>query len=276
MTNAQDNQGRSVGLVIHRLHKTGISRRVYCQQNFLNTTRKTGLSQKSLTPDLRGAGWTVAEDPHIACETRLADLLHLFELLDIQQAHLMSHDMGALTAIQLTYEHPDRVRTAVQLSVFPAFATFHPKLAPAFQHLPGFIWHRRGASLRDTFTGRYVSHPMSQDTIDGYLAPLHRPDIDAAVRTLTRKMILPEALRITRGVYRRRYLTVPTLIMYGRNDHPTTEELMQRITRHPERFATGMEFSYIDDAAHFLTDDTPADAAKLALDWFQRIPVTSS
>jgi hypothetical protein len=31
--------------------------------------------------------------------------------------------MGVITAFQLTYDHPERVRTAVQLSVGPAFIT---------------------------------------------------------------------------------------------------------------------------------------------------------
>ena len=221
-------------------------------------------------PDLRGAGWTVAETPQLNRETRLDDLLNLFDALNIERAHLVSHDMGAITAMQLSYEQPQRVRSAVQLAVFPGFAKFHPKLAPAFQHLPRFIWHRQGASLAGTFSGRYVAQPMSQATKDGYLAPLQRPEIDAAVRPLTRKMILPEAMRILRGAYRRQYLAVPTLVVYGREDHPTTEQLMQQISPDPQQYADRVEFSYVDDAAHFITDDAPAAVAELALDWFQQ------
>ena len=82
-----------------------------------------------ICPDLRGAGWTVADDPRIERETRLRDLLALFDVLDIERAHLVSHDMSAITAMQLTYDHPERVRTAVQLAVWPAFFSFSPKLA---------------------------------------------------------------------------------------------------------------------------------------------------
>jgi pimeloyl-ACP methyl ester carboxylesterase len=221
-------------------------------------------------PDLRGAGWTVADDPHLGGETRLHDLLALFDALGIDRAHVVSHDMGAITAIQLTYEHPERVRTAVQLSVPPFFMAFSPKVAPGFRHLPGFIWHRPGASLREAFSGEYVAHPMAPETVEAHLAPMRRPEIDAAVRPLTRRMVLPEAMRLMAGAYRRRRLTVPTLAVFGRQDRPWTEENLGRVCRNPQRYADRMEFAFVDDAAHFITDDAPAAVARLALEWFER------
>src|SRR5690625_5823262 len=50
----------------------------------------------------RGSGWTVAEDPRIERESRLRDVLALFDALGIERAHVVSHDMVAFTAIQLT------------------------------------------------------------------------------------------------------------------------------------------------------------------------------
>ncbi|HEX5088036.1 MAG TPA: alpha/beta hydrolase [Nocardioides sp.] len=221
-------------------------------------------------PDLRGAGWTEADSPRINRETRLRDLLALLDALRIERAHFVSHDMGAITAVQLTYEHPERVRTAVQLSVPPFFMGFSPRSLPGFRHLPAFIWHRPGASLRNTFSDGYVAHPLSEETIDAHLAPMSRVEVDGAVRPLTRGMILPEASRMARGVYRRRRLTVPTLIVLGRRDRPWTEELMGRVCSNPERYADRLEFTYVDDAAHFITDDAPASVAHHSLDWFER------
>lgn len=221
-------------------------------------------------PDLRGAGWTVADDPRVERESRLRDLLSLFDVLGIESAHLVSHDMGAITAWQLTYEHPERVRAAVQLAVPPAFMTFSPRSAPGFRHLPPFIWHRPGASLRGVFSEAYVARPMEEAVVETHLAPMRRPDVDGAVRPLTRRMILPETVRLASGFYRRRRLTVPTLVVLGRRDHPWTEALMARVCRHPERHAEHLEFAYVDDAAHFITDDAPDAVADLALDWFER------
>ncbi|MCZ2830179.1 alpha/beta hydrolase [Modestobacter sp. VKM Ac-2986] len=221
-------------------------------------------------PDLRGAGWTVADDPRVGRETRLRDLLTLFDVLRIERAHLVSHDLGALTAMQLTYDHPERVRTAVQLSVPPAFMTVSPRVVPGFRHLPSFIWHRPGAPLNGIFSERYVARPMAQATIDAHLVPMRRPDIDAAVRTLTRGVVVPEGMRMARGVYRHRRLTVPTLFAFGRLDRYWNEDVMGRICRHPERYADRVEFAYVEDAAHFVTDDAPAAVADLTLDWFRR------
>lgn len=223
-----------------------------------------------ICPDLRGAGWTVADDPRIERESRLRDLLALFDVLHIERTHLVAHDMGVLTAMQLAYDHPERVRTAVQLSAPPGFMKFSPQLLPGFRHLPPFVWHRLGTSLRGIFSEEYVARPMSEATVEAHLAPMRRPDIDGAVRPLYRGMVLPEAMRVMRGVYGRRRLTVPNLVVFGRRDRPWTEELIGRTCRNPERYADRVEFAYVDDAAHFITDDAPGAVAGLALDWFER------
>jgi pimeloyl-ACP methyl ester carboxylesterase len=223
-----------------------------------------------ICPDLRGAGWTVADDPRVERETRLRDLLALFDVLGIERARLVSHDMGVITAMQLCYAHPERVRAAVQLAVPPGFMTFSPKVFPGFRHLPQFIWYRPGASLRGIFSEAYVARPMPEAAVEAHLAPMSLPGIDGAVRPLTRGMILPEAMRIGRGFYRRRRLTVPTLVVFGRRDRPWTEENMGRVCRDPQRYADRVEFAYVDDAAHFITDDAPGAVADLSLDWFER------
>src|SRR4051812_7832017 len=52
--------------------------------------------------------------------------------------------------------------------------------------------------------------------------------------------------------------------------NPWTEQILRRICRNPERYADRVEFAYVDDAAHFITDDAPGAVADLALDWFER------
>lgn len=223
-----------------------------------------------ICPDLRGAGWTVADDPRIERESRLRDVLALLDVLGIESAHLVSHDMGVITAFHLAYDHPERFRSAVQLAVPPAFMRFSPKVAPGFRHLPGFIWHRPGASLRGTFSPAYVARPMSEETVEAHLAPFRRPEIDAAVRPLVRRMVMPEAMRMSRGVYRRRRLTVPTLVAYGREDWPWSQQILEHLCRDRERYADRLEFAYVDEAAHFIVDDAPDEVADLTLDWFRR------
>lgn len=223
-----------------------------------------------LCPDLRGAGWTSADEPRIGRQTRLHDVLALLDVLDLDRVDLLSHDMGSVTAMQLSYDHPDRVRTAVQVSVPPGFISFSPRMHTAFHHMLPLLWHRPGASVGGTFSPRYAAHEMSQATVDAHLAPMQRPEIDAAVRPLCRRHVAPEGVRMMAGAYRRRRLTVPTCFVFGRREFTFTEELIDRICAEPGRYADRAEFTYIDDAAHFVTDDAPDAVVDLAVDWFAR------
>lgn len=233
----------------------------------------TGLAaagHRALLPDLRGAGWTEADSPALDRTARLQDVLALLDALGLDRVHLVSHDMGAITAMQLCDEHPERVRSAVQLSVPPAFFAVSPRVVPGFRHLPRFLFHRRGTSLRGIFSPAYVARGMTEQEKDHHLAPQQRAEVEAAVRTLTWRQILPEALRMVSGVYRRRRLSVPTLVVFGRKDLPWTEPVVRRISRHAPRCADRLELAFVDDAAHFLTDDAPEEVTALALDWFAR------
>ena len=224
-----------------------------------------------ICPDLRGAGWTVADDPRIERETRLRDLLALFDALHIERAHLVSHDMGAITAMQLTYDHPERVRTAVQLSVPPGFMTFSPKVAPGLPapapvHLapPGRLAPRsllRGVRRPPDVGGNRRSPPRpdapTRHRRRGASAhPRHDP---------ARSHALECAASTAAGGSRCRPSSCSAAATA-----PGPRRIMGRICRNPERYADRVEFAYVDDAAHFITDDAPAAVADLSLDWFER------
>ena len=69
--------------------------------------RIAAAGHRVICPDLRGAGWTSADSPRVRRQTRLLDLLALLDALQVERAHLISHDMGAITALQLSYRHPE-------------------------------------------------------------------------------------------------------------------------------------------------------------------------
>ncbi|GAA5168459.1 alpha/beta fold hydrolase [Ornithinimicrobium tianjinense] len=223
-----------------------------------------------ICPDLRGAGWTVADDPRFDREIWLRDQLALLDALGIERAHVVSHDYGSVAAMQLTYAHPERVRTHVQLAVPPFFMTPQLGLAPGFRHMPKFVWHRPGTSMAYLFSDAYLAHPLSEAEIAAYLAPMSRPEIDGALRPTMRRLILPEAAGMATGAYRRQRLTVPTLAVFGREDYPWSEKLLRRACRNAERHADHFELAFVDDAKHYITDDQPDAVARLALDWFDR------
>ncbi|UNK71802.1 alpha/beta hydrolase [Microbacterium sp. H1-D42] len=224
-----------------------------------------------ICPDLRGSGWTAAEAPGMRRETQLKDVVALLDALDVARAHVMSHDMGAISAMQLAYSRPERVRAMVQLAVPPGFLEFTPGVAPAFRHMPALLMHRPPRSMRYLLDRPYVVHALPETVLKGYLVAEERPEVLSNVRALYRGMVIPEALRLMRGDYKRMRLQVPTLFVFGRQDCPFSEKNVRRISRNHERCAEQIELAFVDDAAHFITDDAPDAVAALALDWFARI-----
>jgi len=232
--------------------------------------RLAGAGYRAVCPDLRGTGWTEADEPRIGPETYLDDLIALLDALGIDRAHLLAHDMGAIPAMQLAYRHPTRVRSLVQLSVPPFFMGFSPKLAPGFGHMPRLLRHRPGRSLDWLYDDAHIAQRPSPETIATYLAPLSRPEVDGAVRRIFAGMALPMSLRFARGDYRRQRLQPPTLVAFGQLDHPWDEPLIRRLCRDADRYADHLELAFVDDAAHFIVDDAPDAVGDLALDWFAR------
>lgn len=221
-----------------------------------------------ICPDMRGAGWTEADEPGLRHETHMRDLVALLDDLGIERAHVLAHDLGAVSAMHLAYAHPERVRSLVQLSVPPGFMRFDPRMAPAFAHYPRLLVQRRGASLRWLFGPRNAAHPLSEDTLDGYLRATQRPEVARAAREVLRHMIAPEIPWLMGGHYTRMRLHPPTLVAFGRQDRPFAEPTVRRMCRDSDRHADRFELAFVDDAAHFMTDDAPDAVAALALDWF--------
>lgn len=233
--------------------------------------RLAAAGYRAICPDLRGAGWTTTDDPRLDRESRLRDLTALLDRLGLDRVGLVCHDMGAITGMQLAYDQPERVRAAVMLSVPPGFMSFSPKIMPAMRHMPPLVAHRPGRSLRWLWNDESAAQPMSDATVDAYLTPLERLETDAAVPTLYRRMVLPEAMRIMRGAYKRQRLLPPALFAFGASDGPFSETLVRRLCGDTTRYAEHVEFAFVDDAAHFITDDAPVEVADLTLDFFSRV-----
>lgn len=223
-----------------------------------------------ICPDLRGSGWTEAADPSFGPDSQRDDVIAVLDALGIRRAHFVCHDMGAISGMQISYLQPQRVRTMVQLSVPPGFMLFTPKVVPAFAHMPALLLHRRGRSLKGLFSPRYATRQLSDATIDGYLRVHDRAEVENAVTALYRGMVIPVSFRLMSGHYRRMRLQPPTLAVFGRQDGPFAEPVARHICRDHERRAERFELAFVDDAAHFLTDDAPEAVTALILDWFER------
>lgn len=88
---------------------------------------------------------------------------------------------------------------------------------------------------------------------------------------LYRRMVLPEARRIMGGAYKRQRLQPPTLFAFGTADGPFSEALVRRFCGDTTRFAERVEFVFVDDAAHSITNDAPDEVVELTLDFVNRV-----
>jgi pimeloyl-ACP methyl ester carboxylesterase len=226
-------------------------------------------------PDLRGFGWTVAESPRIERETHMNDVIALLDAMGLDRVRLVCHDMGAISGMQLAYAHPERIEALVMLSVPPPFMSFSPKMMSGLRHMPALFWHRTGHSLAGLFDPAHVARPMPPGVVETYLAPMRRPEVDAAVRKVFRHMAVPEAARIARGVYKKQRLHPPTRCVFGRLDHPWSEQLVRRLSGDSARYADRFDFAFVDGAAHFITDDAPDAVAELIQEHFVAVEATA-
>ncbi|MFC7789107.1 alpha/beta fold hydrolase [Microbacterium sp. MAHUQ-60] len=223
-----------------------------------------------ICPDLRGSGWTEAAEPGFTRHVMREDLIALLDELSISEAHVVSHDLGAVVAGQLSYLHPERVRSAVQFAVPPGFMAFSPKLLPAFAHMPRLLMHRAGSGLDWLFGDHYAAKPLTADVLDAYLRVQQRPEVATSVGPLYSGMIIPEVMRLASGHYRRRHLKPPTSAVFGRLDGPFAESTVRRICRGSERLADRFELGFVERAAHFIVDDAPDAVADTVLGWIRQ------
>lgn len=231
-----------------------------------------GDQYRVICPDLRGAGWSRADEPGIGRLTQLTDLLAVMDALGLERVRVVAHDMGALTAAHLAYDHPERVQAMVVLSVPPPFMPISLSMLPAMRHVPQFLFHRRGRSIAHIFEPPYVVTPMTPETVATYLAPMQRPEIDAAIAQLYRGLVLSEMSHLAFGAYRRLRLTVPALYAFGSEDRPLTADYVTEHCGDTTRVADHVEIVSVDGAAHFITDDRPDAVAELARDFFAQHP----
>lgn len=224
-----------------------------------------------ICPDLRGAGWTRAAEPGFHRESVVDDVVALLDAMGVERAHVVSHDFGAVVAFQLSYRHPERVVTAVQFAVPPAFMIFTPRLLPAFSHMPKLLIHREGEPLNYLFSEKYLAKPLSDEEIDGYLRTHRVPEVSRAVRALYRGLVIPVVFQLAAGSFKRMRLHPPTLAVFGREDREFPEELVRQICRDHARRADRFAVAFAEGASHFITDDAPDAVVHHTLDWFAEV-----
>jgi pimeloyl-ACP methyl ester carboxylesterase len=236
--------------------------------------------RRVIAPDLRGAGWTDAPDGSYHLEVHLADVLALLDALNLPRVDVIAHDWAAIVAMRLALDHPERFGGLVSLTVPHLWMRFDPRLIAQMRvawHLPvmasplapRLIGRGRQRLQRHLLLGRFtvVRGALGPDDVESYLERLREPARARAVSALYRQLILPEFVRVLRGAYAERRLTVPTVTLLGAGDTIADP----RVLGGHEGRADDLTIEVVEGAGHFLPEEVPDVVVARARELFARV-----
>lgn len=240
---------------------------------------------RAIAPDLRGEGWSDLPFDAITRTRRAEDVIALLDMLGLDRVRLVSHDMGAISAFQLTLDSPERFVAQVILSVPPPQMTFSFDMTPGMRHL----WHqealaipgigpallRAGRLPRHLFS-QFSAQRMAPDAVDFYVSLLRDPELSRAAAPLCRRMVLPELGRIIRGAYRQQRFAMPSLFVFGTDDIGFPPHVTRKVFADPSAFGDDVRLAIVDDAGHYVADEAPGATSTLIVEFFASVSPAAS
>lgn len=195
----------------------------------------------------------------------VTDVVEVLDALRIgEEVHVIGHDWGAVVTWCLAMTRPQRLRSAVAISVG------HPREYA----LSGIEQKRKGLYVLGwQFPGLAERWLVARDHARLRHWLRQHPDPDTCVRELERPGRLTAGLNWYRAnlgpVLARSWppCRVPMLGLWSSEDHCLAEDQMARSQR---RMAAPWAYERIEGAGHWLPLERPDRVAELALAWFRR------
>jgi len=221
--------------------------------------------------DLRGFGWSDAPPGAYLKEDLADDVIAVIEALGYDRARLAGHDWGGWTSFLVCLKRPDLIERFVALNIPHPFLRWNahpsgivsmwyqvllatPVVGPfAVQSRQGFIPLSFGTSMRH--------RKLSADDVEIYARPLREPARARATMRLYRSFIFGELWRTLAGKYHGQRLSVPTLILFGKDDVALSPRLLAGLDDH----ADDATVELIDRAGHFVAEEQPEIVAERML-----------
>jgi pimeloyl-ACP methyl ester carboxylesterase len=235
---------------------------------------------RAIAPDLRGEGWSDLPSGAITRTRRAEDVIALLDTLGLDRVKLVSHDMGAITAFQLTLDLPDRFSAQVMLSVPPPQMRFSVDLVPGMRHL----WHQealaipglgpallRAGRLPHWLFSHFSARPLNPEVVALYVALLRDPELSRAAGPLCRRMVLPELGRIVRGAYRQERFAMPSLFGFGTEDVGFPPHITRKVFADPNAFGADARLALIEGAGHYVVDEEPDATTTVIVKFFASV-----
>ncbi len=242
-----------------------------------------------VAPDMRG--YNESEKP-TGYEAYLAgplsdDVADLIAVCGEQRATVVGHDWGGVVAWATALRHPEVLDKLVILNaphpgafkrqglnpaqllrssyIFFFQSPIVPEMVLSANNFAALKWVLRGGSQR---LGAFTNDDLERYA-EAYRQPGALTSTLAYYRAFGRRMI--KAARQTGAAPangRRRTVTAPTLIIWGRNDPALGQSTADPGDRVPNR-----KLVFIDEAAHFVQADAPERVNELLIDFLNTKPV---
>ena len=227
----------------------------------------TGAGLRAIAPDLRGrgeSGWPATVDEY-AITRSVADMLCVLDELEIERAHVVGHDFGAVVAWVLAALRPDRVDHLVVMSVgHPATAarrTIEQREKAWYTLLFQFDDVAERLLMRDDWK-LFREWLRDDGDVEEYVADLSRQGaLTAALRWYRANLAPHRQLEAPPSLPP---VTAPTLGMWSSGDHYLTEDRMLASDQH----VTGpWRYERLEGVSHWMQLDAPHRVNDLLLDF---------
>lgn len=224
---------------------------------------------KCIALDLRGFGDSFKPEGPFDKRTCADDVVGVMEALEIKQATIVGHDIGARVAIRLALDHPEKVeRLAILSGRYPPLGDVRwtePRQGQerwyfAFHQIPdlpeilisgnvrAYLEHflRHWSYNRDLFTNAEIEEYVRAYRQDGA--------VKGSINHY-RAAMNEDPLQWKRDVGRK--IDIPTLVMWGENDPVSPIEYSDGY----HRVFTRMKFSPVAQCGHFIHEEKPQETA---------------
>jgi pimeloyl-ACP methyl ester carboxylesterase len=209
-----------------------------------------------IAPDLRGFGESErpAQVEDFALGHSVRDVLAVLDALELERAHVVGHDFGAVVAWLVAAFAPERVERLVAMSVGHPGAARHRSIEQrekAWYQL--FFQFEAAEELLVQDDWKLMRELLRGDgDLDRYLVDLARPGALTAGLNWYRANLAPQVPRGERSPVPA--VAAPTLGLWSTGDNYLVEDGMVRSAEH----VTGpWRYERIEDASHWLQLDQP-------------------